>query len=180
MCAHLNIEEKSIFQELFGKLKPTTDHQLLLAVKKYHRSASKLFALLALVNKARFIIDFVDKDGLSDLDLPFSRSTDTLSALDIKLHPAGQETKIIEAMQNWSSRDIRQLNSVQWTVLAPFFDIDKLHINVTYPDNTIFPFEYDEVNDARNPSGAHGTVWKVRIHPAHHNFPNNSNNVRAH
>jgi hypothetical protein len=175
------ITERSINRELCGHHKPDSSSEILLAARRHHNIASNLFALLALVDKATFIIGFVDGDRLSDLNLPFVRSLGTGSALDIKLHSVLQEEKVINALQSWSSRDMRQLNSIQWTVLVPFFDIDNLRLpNITYPDNTIFPFEDDQVKNARNPSGAHGTIWKVRIHPANHNFPDSRNNVRSH
>jgi hypothetical protein len=96
----------------------------------------------------------------------------------LRLHPASQEDKVIHAMEGWSPSDIRSLNNMQWTVLTPSFDRNKLHTNVTLPDKTIFPFEYDGVDNPKRLFGVHGAVWNVRIHPAHHNFANHISNVR--
>lgn len=143
-------------------------------------STPKLFAVLVLVEKLHDIGNFTAQ-SLSDTNLPFVLpDQQLLSRRNTKLHPHNHKSVEIEAMRSWDYQSIEGFAREQWSVLAPFFDKSQLGINYEFDDNTIFPFTLDEEKiegkSLREPMGAQGVVWKVRIHNAHHNF--GGDNVR--
>jgi len=95
------ITPRSISKELYGTdgLSPSSNR--LLAANKYHRVASKLFALLVLIGKGDSISSFVNED-LTDKDLPFTRASGTvpLSRGKVRLHPLLQPHRTIQAWKD--------------------------------------------------------------------------------
>lgn len=130
----------------------------------------KLFAILALMQKLDQIVEFI-KEGLYDSDLPFILSTGTRKGLR-QLDRKGEdgESESIRLFAKWKIIELECFNNCQWELLAPYFHLSTkrdpkiLHYNLE--NETIMPFiEDDEIKHA----GGYGDVWKVKIHPAHHN-----------
>jgi hypothetical protein len=135
----------------------------------------KLFAILALIEKLDQIVEFI-KEGLYDIDLPFVLSTGSRKGLrqldrkgeDGELHP-------ISLFADWKTIELEYFNNSQWELLAPYFHLSTkkdpkiLHYNLE--NETIMPFTED--HEVKH-TGGYGDVWKVKIHPAHHNHCDNS------
>ncbi len=129
------------------------------------RGARKLFTVLVLMKEPARIADFY-REGLRDEHLPFRRSG--VHSADFRLARDGQVP--IEALESWSSLELRQFDNYQWYMLAPSFSHEKgekaLHYDLS--DGTVLPvIEYGVVSskDGRVPA-----VDKARIHPDHHDF----------
>jgi hypothetical protein len=130
----------------------------------------RIFAILALMEKLGHVADFI-KEGLYDSDLPFILSSGTRPGLrqldrrgdDGELHP-------IQLFTKWVIHEREYFDNFQWELLAPYFSLSTkeepkiLHYNLE--NRIILPFiEDEEVKHA----GGFGDVWRVKIHPAHHN-----------
>lgn len=138
------------------------------------KSLRKVFALLVIVEKVLDIEAFIT-DGVKDKDLPLrkvSRTDSYLFGLGRKRNPH----VALGCFESWDSSSIRSFEEWQWTVLAPCFEKgqrrDVKHVVLSYKHP--LPFTRDsrldlDSDDEVSQSG-HSTVFKVEIHPDHHNF----------
>jgi hypothetical protein len=139
-------------------------------------SRRKIFAILVLIQKVASILDFI-KHGLYDKHLPFiltegpgpghsqlsrKRNGGAIEPIPFCQDPNVWPTYLLECFQNY-----------QWQLLAPYFELSAksqpkvLHYNLEA--NSILPFtEVDKENTSAH-RGGFGDVWRVKIHPAHHN-----------
>lgn len=136
------------------------------------RSFKKIFALLVIVNKLVHIEAFIT-DDVTDNDLPLCkvfRPGSNLFGLGRKrdTHDA------LRCFESWGHSTIRSFEEWQWTVLAPIFkkgqrkDVKHVVLSHKHP----LPFTKDSRLDSDGgiSQGGHSTVFKVEIHPDHHNF----------
>jgi hypothetical protein len=163
------------------QLDKLTDHIWEIKSPSLSKSSSKkttrrkIFAVLALMQKVGHIGDFI-KEGIYDSDLPFTLSEGSHKGLrqlarkgeDGTLHP-------IQLFAKWQIFEQEYFDTFQWQVLAPKFflsttkDSKVLHYNLEM--RTIMPFiEDEEVKHV----GGFADVWRVKIHPAHHNHCDDS------
>jgi hypothetical protein len=135
----------------------------------------KIFAVLALMQKVGHIMDFIN-EGIYDSDLPFTLAEGSRKGLR-QLARKGEDGTLhfIQLFTSWQIFEQEYFDNFQWQVLAPYFvlstkkDPKILHYNLE--NRIIMPFNEDhEVNHA----GGFGDVWRVKIHPAHHNHCDNS------
>ncbi|KAL2195580.1 kinase-like domain-containing protein, partial [Corynascus similis CBS 632.67] len=131
------------------------------------RSRRRLFALLLLNLSAKCIKCFV-KCGVTDMDFPFTQ--DPNSSESTKVHPRGdvEYEKPLNCFSEWKPSEVEWFLHWQHIVASPFFDLEpgKLYL-YTLPKDSVLPF----IESERAGEGGHAHVWKVLIHPAHHNFP---------
>lgn len=136
------------------------------------RSFKKIFALLVLVNKLPHIETFIT-DNVTDNDLPLckvSRSGSHLFGLGRQCNPQDA----LRCFVSWGPSSIRSFEEWQWTVLAPTFERgerrDVKHVVLSHKHP--LPFTKDSRFDSEDEilQGGHSTVFKVEIHPDHHNF----------
>ncbi|KAK6067528.1 serine/threonine protein kinase [Seiridium cupressi] len=125
-----------------------------------------IFATLILMNRFHLVKDFVDSE-ICDSDLPirYLMSSETL----VHRGMDGASTPLsLERMSHWHASDISSFCDTQYLVLGPFFDLCQDHIEFMRIEDSgvVLPF----VEWAREGQGGSGTVWKAKIHPAHHNF----------
>ncbi|KAI1108977.1 kinase-like domain-containing protein [Nemania sp. NC0429] len=169
-------------EELTRRLQCTTDPRTIqdLAEKicAEGKSCQKIFTILALIEKADTIVEFLD-EGVHDGDLP-------LIKLDKAGRPGlfelGRKSKTgtaqpLECFRSFSRINVINFEDYQWAVLAPVFDRphkkDVSHYDLEDP--VILPFtEEEEVSE-----GGFGRISRVKIHPDHHNFKDSVDNQFA-
>ncbi|KAG7290344.1 hypothetical protein NEMBOFW57_000344 [Staphylotrichum longicolle] len=161
--------------------------------KKPTKSFRKILAILILIGKAGHILEFVDAD-VSDAKLPLCKLPG--DARPFQLCLAGSKLAI-PLFALWKSRDIELFEDKQWETLAPFFsrEVEGDERVRSYKLTTQHPLPFDIIKEnecartaSGNPSsaetpgdsnpralahfmnGAHGHVWRVTIHRAHHSL----------
>ncbi|KAM7220305.1 Protein kinase-like domain containing protein [Rhypophila decipiens] len=135
----------------------------------------KIFAILALIQKVPDIVRFIDDsdENLHDNDLPFLLS-DGPSPGTLQLQRRGRDGKLspITIVSSWPPFMLEVFNGYQWKLLPPYFVLStKTRPEVphySFEDGTVLPFIEDEAI-ASGDRGGFGDVWRVKIHPAHHN-----------
>jgi hypothetical protein len=144
------------------------------------RSFRKIFVILVLIEKTPAIIKFLEKD-VNDSDLPLEKveRPNEKGAYDLRL--SRNPTKRLKCFsKKWSQLHIRNFEEFQWTTLSPFFGKGGHKDVKHYPlqDQVILPFISDSRTDQTSSyrtlefEGGFGRVFKVDIHPDHHNFVN--------
>jgi hypothetical protein len=135
----------------------------------------KIFAILGLMDKVKDIIDFI-QDGLHDRDLPFELLDGQRPML--RLYGKGKDgnTNRIPLFDKWRAHELESFNNYQWELISPYFQLSTetnrkvLHYN--FQNRIILPFIEDVERTGRaggRAEGGFGDVWRVKIHPAHHN-----------
>lgn len=136
------------------------------------RAFRKIFALLVIIDKLPHIQTFIT-DDVTDNDLPLCkvfRPDSYLFGLGRKRHPHN----VLRCFESWGHSSIRSFEEWQWTVLAPTFEKgqcrDVKHVVLSHKHP--LPFTKDSRLDSDDgiSQGGHSTVFKVDIHPDHHNF----------
>lgn len=142
---------------------PNTGHQL-------KTSRRCLFAVLTLSKQLSIAPCFVDSD-FWDMDLPLTRRTDSQNLLV----SWDDGTKKMAIPREWEDEypHYVSFDVFQRWLLSPFFDMHSSNdVSVhEIEDSCVLPF-IEEIHDKSQIAlqGFHGTVRKVKIHPAHHNF----------
>jgi hypothetical protein len=142
------------------------------------KSFRKIFVILVLIGMTPAIIKFLEKN-VNDSDLPLLKveRPDDKGSYDLRLSRNPMK-KLRCFSKNWTQLNIRNFEDLQWRTLSPFFGKGG-HKNVKhYPlqDQVILPFisasRRDETGTCRTLElqGGFGRVFKVDIHPDHHNF----------
>ncbi|KAH0426457.1 FAD binding domain protein [Colletotrichum camelliae] len=139
------------------------------SVTEQRAPGSGIFAVLLLIEKPQEIEKFL-LAGLSDEDLPFQ--------FPIKDGVRTIKTKRDESVEHvfckWAYLEIENFSKHQWTVLSPFFrkpdngNPDNVYHYDLQPE-MILPFQ-SSTEGPNTDSGSYGTVFKVRMHPAHCDF----------
>jgi len=174
-------------QDIYGRLEKD---------QRLPRSFRKILAILILIGKANSIVDFVKAD-ITDAKLPLEKLGKSRT---FQLRVSDQE-EAIPFFQDWEHRDIENFENKQWETLAPYFSrgieeddwVRRYELSSRRP----LPFKIIQepgfmssgsnkapISSATGNSssselsesidsmkGAHGKVWKVTIHAAHHNLP---------
>lgn len=137
-----------------------------------HRPFKRIFALLVLVNKASDIEAFI-ADDIADGDLPLCKVSRPGSYL-FGLARQGDSRNALRCFETWGPSFIRSFEEWQWTVLAPTFEKgqrrDVKHVVLSHKHPLPFTKDSRLSVDDRISQGGHSTVFKVEIHPEHHNF----------
>lgn len=135
-------------------------------------SYKKIFALLVLVDKLPHIGDFI-RENVSDSTLPLCkvpRPGSNLFGLARRQTPS----EPLNCFSSWGSISIRIFEEWQWTTLAPTFEKgqrgDVKHIVLGHQHPLPFTEDSRLDSDVRIQQGGHSTVFKVEIHPDHHDF----------
>ena len=156
--------------------------------EKISESCKKLFVVLVYCKLVDIIFELI-REGITDEDLPFTRSSDIQDpftrpsdtqanyVICRKSHKACQFTNhdhcAIQALGGLDISQRSQLQGAQWMVLAPIFKRDDPN-KVPYFDldqNTVMPFLQDgEGSPSLKRTGGFGEVWPVRIHRVHQNI----------
>ena len=156
------------------------------------KSYRKIFSILILIGRLDKISDFVQEE-VTDATLPFWRVG---TGEPIQLACSNDEEPI-RLFREWKARDVEAFESTQWQTLAPFFsgsnddssgglyqlswkhplpfEILPENANITKsegrPTSSGSPTSDFSQGPGDSMKGAHGKVWKVRIHPGQHSLP---------
>jgi len=136
--------------------------------KQMKRSRRCIFAALALSERVKDAPCFADSE-IWDEDLPLERHD---TAFGTQLVSRVDQFKRMALPEGWNYRIAQCFEYYQLYMLSPFFDLASQN-DVPFhelDDSCVLPF-LEDFHGERRQVGHHGTVWKVRIHPAHHNFP---------
>jgi hypothetical protein len=139
-------------------------------------SRRKIFAILVLLQKVAPILHFIEHD-LYDKDLPFILIEGPGPGyFQLSRKRKGGATEPIAFCQDpnaWPTYLLECFESYQRQLLAPYFELSTkskpkvLHYNLE--GNRILPFIEVDKKNASAHCGGFGDVWRVKIHPAHHN-----------
>ncbi|RDL36219.1 uncharacterized protein BP5553_06831 [Venustampulla echinocandica] len=133
----------------------------------------KIFAILGLMEKYPEIVNFI-QEGLHDNDLPFILSNGPYPG-SRQLDRKGSDGKLrpIQLFNKWRLSERESFNNYQWQLIAPYFHLS------TKPNQKVQHYNFEEhrivlpyIEDdegKRGNAGGYGDVWRVKIHPAHHN-----------
>jgi hypothetical protein len=137
-------------------------------------SAYKLFAILVCANKGGTFYDFL-QEGLSDADLPFTRSSDSKPSHN--LYSSRPPHKPIQSIRSWGRYQVSNFSRDQWQMLSPIFKQSNQVEHYELLDNQVLPFVEDEERDLAKSDthGGFGSVWRVVMHPAHQFLHLNTN-----
>jgi len=128
------------------------------------RPRRRVFALLLLGEQTKCIQCFVNCD-VDDTDLPF---VGVKAESNLWIYSRKDTTKKLQCFDAWRRKDLEWLLSRQHVVAPPFFDLSPGQLLLyDLPEDSVLPFtEYEMLGE-----GGYATVFKVLIHPAHHNCP---------
>ncbi|KAI1081901.1 kinase-like domain-containing protein [Whalleya microplaca] len=146
-----------------------------------YTSLQKIFATLVFMDQIDLIADFVE-ENIRDTDLPLKKHNARHSTFLVSRSVTGDPspTYRLQTAQSWEPAHISLFERQQWVMLAPFFaraeDLgEKVHF-YSLDTNDILPFMKPGTDDLDGGRGAFlyagffGTLRRVKIHPAHHNF----------
>lgn len=144
--------------------------------RKKKTTRRRIFAILGLMEQFGEIVAFVD-DDLYDSDLPFELSKGVRPGL-LQLYRKDKDGNLnpIKLFEKWKAHELESFNTYQFQLTAPYFRLStetkrKVRHYHFEENSIILPFiEDDEVRRGNSLSeGGYGDVWRVKIHPAHHN-----------
>lgn len=140
----------------------------------------KIFAILGLMDKVKDITDFI-QGKLHDNDLPFELLDGPRPLLRLSGKGRDGSAGCIPLFDKWRAHELESFNNYQWELIAPYFELitetnrKVLHYNLQ--NRIILPFVEDVERAGRaggRAEGGYGEVWRVKIHPAHHNVSSKS------
>lgn len=124
----------------------------------------RIFAILVLIEQPRKIRRFL-KDKVCDADLPL-----TLHHGKMYRRKDKENKRPLGCFEGWKSLLTKKFDDTQWQVKAPFLSTssnrEKPVHHFIVPRKGILPLTFKE----RIGRGAHGEVFKVRIHAGHQGF----------
>ncbi|KUI68531.1 putative serine/threonine-protein kinase tsuA [Cytospora mali] len=104
--------------------------------------------------------------GITDVHLPLGHETGKKS----KLYSYSDHTKEVSVALQWQAKHFDLFDQYQSYMLSPFFELKKGE--VPYYElhaESVLPF-IENKSTERRLLGLHGTVYRVKIHPAHHDL----------
>lgn len=144
----------------------------------------RIFAILVMLDQVDRISQFI-AEGLWDTDLPLELRSPLKSGSMTRPRLAVRRSaeSQLKCLDNWPAVLAESFAHYQWRVLAPFFGIGK------QPENKIKHYQLDPCvvlpfyeDDSQKDVlyGGFGEVWKVKIHPAHHDYSDQSKVIPTH
>lgn len=135
------------------------------------QSRRLIMAILGVIEKVELIGKFIEHQ-VFDSDLPLTQHIDNQQKRVPLFYRYGDSDALDKPIRfihhDWKGSTLNSFCLEQWSYVIPFFDMreDRVNFYRMEDNRIILPFlEWD--NQA---SGGYGTVWKARIHPAHHNY----------
>jgi hypothetical protein len=186
------VTEECVTQELTTCLKKTPDEIISLARRICKeipqpkndedtrapkiKSFKKIFVILLMIEKMEHILDFLEED-VNDLDLPLVKAYKSGNGSRFDLKRSREIGKTLKCFRHWSQSKVTNFEEWQWTTIAPFFHGGAGRNVKHFPlqDAVMLPFTKDSRREKNNPiiteiEGGYGRVFRVDIHPDHHNF----------
>jgi hypothetical protein len=148
-------------------------------IKFKNKSFKKIFAILVLIDKTSTILRFLNED-LNDTDLPLEKAPLDGTCNFFQLRRKHDLDRPLSCFHGWKQIQIQNFAQWQWSFLSPFFAKGRKKHPEHYilQSQIILPFIYDaDSNGLDNPdenevvrAGGQSDVFKVHIHPEHHDF----------
>lgn len=145
------------------------------------RSFIKIFAILIIIQKTKAIVKLMEED-VNDSDLPLIKVPRANEPKLFDLRVRSKPSKVLKCFQmkwNWNQLNIRNFEEWQWATLPLVFARSTGIRKVTHyslQEQRILPFTKDSSQYKPHYSGktelegGFASVFKVGIHPEHHNF----------
>lgn len=133
--------------------------------KKGVFSSQKIFAILTLMGQVQDAPAFIDA-GLTDMHLPlcYERSVDSCD-----FYSSSNCINKTPLPLQWQAKCFDLFDQYQVYMLSPFFELERNEVPFyELHAKSVLPF-IEDGSKQRPQSGLHGTVYRVKIHPAHHN-----------
>ncbi|KAK3371139.1 kinase-like domain-containing protein [Lasiosphaeria ovina] len=139
-------------------------------------SFRKIFAILVLIYQVDKIIHFLE-ENVNDSDLPLVMYSYNKPGGQFTLRRRTNSDPPLQCFDGWRFGYVRQFEEWQWSMVAPFFSKQRPG-NVSFyqlEDKVVLPFIHDSsrhesLNDEDVHQGGFSDVFRVQIHPGHHNF----------
>ena len=134
----------------------------------HYTSRRIIFATLLLIGKVEYIIHFFDSN-ITDDDLPLRRPVQIGDWRQNPFHRRSDNANSpsLTYFQSWEHHELTSFCSSQYEILVPFFDLNPDQVLFYRMDQRIIlPFK----EHTPKKHGGYGTIHRVKIHPAHHNF----------
>ncbi|KAF3025515.1 hypothetical protein E8E14_008418 [Neopestalotiopsis sp. 37M] len=144
--------------------------------REYRSSRRMILAILVIVGQPSYIDDFISHK-IYDIDLPLRTSKERTSGQQHQIRKNLFHKKQDEhdsephaVFEHWSPKDMMDFLQWQYLVLSPFLKMKNDRVCFyKIEGKIILPFiECHEPKETQ--VGGHGAVWKVKFHPAHHDF----------
>lgn len=130
----------------------------------------KLFALLHIIEKPRSIVKFIESE-IYDKDLPLEEITQPRGLRRFK---RADDTSDIAhfTFKDWSYINYQNFLTYQWKFHVPFFtqDTNRNGEIRTLDDQMILPWIDDGTSGEKVQESGYSQVYRVKIHPDHHDF----------
>lgn len=135
----------------------------------------RIFAILVLINKVEAIEAFID-NGIDDSALPLKTINNgpgyglyAESGSDAHSNDRTFQQRFASCFSSFTDRELRGFRIHQQSIHVPFFQFASEDARIFYYDldkNCVLPFMKAE----KLQLGGYGSVEKVVVHPAHHNY----------
>lgn len=138
--------------------------------KRRMRCFRKIFIILVLCNKTSEIVRFLEKK-VNDSDLPLKRASRPGQPKLFDLCRHREPDQPLRCFSKWTDVEIFHFAQWQWITLSPFFTTGQSHRDVDhyrFHHDVILPFTLKD--KTRVYSGGSARVYRVDIHPKHHDF----------
>ncbi|RSL47212.1 hypothetical protein CEP51_015809, partial [Fusarium floridanum] len=135
----------------------------------------RLFGILVFMGRACYIDSFID-EGICDDDLPLERcGADGRDFTTRRARSTKRPGEVVEEardeimtlFRNWQRNDIELFYTYQAMFFVPFFYFQPTHL-FFYPLASSIRLPWEKCKHKTN--GGSGKVYKLRMHPSHHNF----------
>lgn len=140
------------------------------------KSFKKIFVILVLIEKIPSVSKFLDED-VNDLDLPLAKASKTGNGARFDLRRSRALDQSLECFEGWNQTHVTYFEVWQWSTVAPFFHKGtRKEVQHFFLQNSVMlPFKTDSRRDDNMDTrteieGGFGCVFKVELHPDHHNF----------
>lgn len=137
-----------------------------------YASRQRLFTILAMCAKLDRLGFFIEAQ-ISDHDLPFIRPRESPGELCSKY----DTSKAISCSNGWTYPELNAFDHTQWQVISPYFSKPSktsgekaTHYQLHPMDILPFIDDNNEGLEQKVVPGGQSQVFKIKIHPAHHNF----------
>lgn len=131
----------------------------------------RMFAILVLTENIGALPSLIDED-LHDAHLPFQEVRDEGGKKWYLCCKGKDGTRIrFEGSRKWTNPKIKSFVDKQWHFLSPFFDmLANKPLAYLLEPMIILPFLDGDEGHHNTVYGGYSTVWRVKIHHAHHNY----------
>lgn len=142
-------------------------------------SYRRVFAIIALADALDSLDRIVDrKGGVSDIDLPLRRVDSHGMKAQDRLRRESDPDTPIRCFKGWGFNKVKLFDDWQWSLQAPIFE----PVSDNYPTFHVrvpLPMKVEISPSEGGGAGAFSEVFKVKLHPKHHPFSPDNDEVSS-